>query len=72
MLDRAGNVIKEGLDESGLGKDTNNLSKMEEGIKANKSKVDYLGQFVDTSQYSAVLYFGNYEDKFKAAWALPV
>ena len=66
-LDRAGNVIKEGLEELGLGKDTNNLSKMEGGIKSNKSKVDDLGQFVDTSQYSADLYFGKYEDKFKTA-----
>lgn len=66
-LDRAGNVIKEGLEELGLGKDTNNLSKMEDGIKSNKSKVDNLGQFVETSQYSADVYFGKYEDRFKAA-----
>ena len=40
---------------------------MEEGINANKSKVDNLDSFVGSANYSADLYFGKYEDRFKAA-----
>ena len=66
FLDRTGNLIKEGLEAIGLGKDTNNLSEMEDGIEANKSKVNDLEQFTDVAVYSNDFYFGNYEDRFKS------